>query len=755
MPISSDSSPAPDAHTDTEAFADALGKRYLHYALATIRDRALPDVRDGLKPVHRRILYAMRGLRLLASGGYRKSAKVTGEVMGNYHPHGDAAIYDSIVRMAQDFNMRYPLIVGQGNFGNIDGDAAAAARYTEIKLSRIAETLMQGLDEQAVPFQDNYDGTLSEPMVLPALFPNILANGSNGIAVGMATAIPPHNIDEICAACLCLIRDPDIDLDSILSVLPAPDFPTGGVIVGTPADIRAAYATGTGMFRVRSAWKTEATDNGLWQIIVYEIPYQVSKARALEKIDALIETKSLPLIADVRDESTEDIRIVIEPVGFDHTPDAVMHSLFQQTPLESRFAMNMNVLTEGGQVPSLCSLKRVLQQFLQHKRRVLISISKHRLARANARLHILEGYLMAFRHLDRVIAIIRYDAEPKAALMRDLGLSETQSVAILDMQLKRIRQLEETALQREHGEITKQIVDLQGLLANTAQQWDTIARELQDTQKQFGYTAVGGARRTRLDFAAVDNNDAVSVAVPAQPITLCYSRMGWIKAEQGHMPLDAVQTIEFKGDDQAHLMVTAMSTDKILFCASHGRFYTLAATAIIEADTGTGAPLRLLIDLPNDASIVAMLVFDAAGVMLLASNKGYGFRVAQTQAIAHTKMGKRVFALAKDGANGTCVRVCLALCAKDDYIAVVGDNRKMLAYPLDSVPMMNVGKGVKLQKYANADGKLAMVLPFCLTHGLSWKDGGGRTRQQKDMHTWLGKRAGVGRFVPRGFPKGV
>ncbi len=757
---------SPPASEHSEPLRRAIGERYLTYALSTIMNRALPDARDGLKPVHRRILYAMRELRLGAGGGFRKSAKISGDVMGNYHPHGDAAIYDAMARLAQDFNVRYPLVDGQGNFGNIDGDNPAASRYTEARLTGAAEALLEGLSEDAVDFRENYDGTLTEPIVLPAAFPNLLANGASGIAVGMATNIPPHNLDELLTACIHLAKAKNSELvrdDTLIEMVPGPDFPTGGVIVEPPDSIAQTYRTGRGSFRLRARHEVEDLGRGQWQIVVTEIPYQVQKSKLIERIAELIQTKKLPILADVRDESAEDIRLVLEPRNRNVDPDVLMGMLYRNCDLEIRFSLNMNVLIDG-RTPKVCSLKEVLRAFLDHRREVLLRRSRHRLAKIDHRLEVLEGFIVAFLNLDRVIDIIRYDDDPKAALMRedwgrahvrardekdyvspgpgDGELSEVQVEAILNMRLRSLRRLEELELLREQSELMEERAALEDLLESDALQWGRIADELKASKKQFGKDSLGGARRTTFAEAQVVEEVPLEAMIEREPVTVVCSRMGWIRAMKGHIDLE--QPLKFKDGDEARFAFHAETTDKLLLFGSNGRFYTLAA-ANLPGGRGMGEPVRLMVDLPNEADIVELMIYSAGTRLLVASSAGDGFVVPEDDVIAQTRSGRQVLNVRGDVRARVCRR------ATGDHVACVGENRKVLIFPLADLPEMGRGKGVRLQKYK--DGGLSDATTFDLAEGLSWKDPAGRTRTETELAEWIGKRASAGRMAPRGFPR--
>ncbi|MBK5928464.1 DNA topoisomerase (ATP-hydrolyzing) [Rhodobaculum claviforme] len=746
-----------------EPLRRALGSRYLQYALSTIMHRALPDARDGLKPVHRRILYAMRELRLAANGPFRKCAKISGDVMGNYHPHGDQAIYDALARLAQPFAMRYPLVDGQGNFGNVDGDNPAAARYTEARMTAMAEALLDGLDEDAVDFRPNYDGTLEEPEVLPAAFPNLLANGSSGIAVGMATSIPPHNLGELIAACRALIDDPDTPDDALYALVPGPDLPTGGVIVEPPESIREAYRTGRGAFRLRAAWEVEDLGRGTWQIVVTEIPYQVAKSKLIERIAELIQTRKTPILADIRDESAEDIRIVLEPRSRNVDPAVLMGLLYRNCDLEVRVPLNMNVLIDG-RTPRVCSLREVLRAFLDHRRDGLLRRSRHRLGRIDARLEVLEGFLVAFLNLDRVLDIIRYDDAPKPALMREVwapgyvratseadyappaegegALSEPQAEAILNMRLRALRRLEEIALRREYDALRAERAGLEELCASEALQWRRIAQELSEVDARFGIRAPGGARRTRFATAEAVEDVPLEAMIDREPITVVCSTMGWIRAMKGHIAADS--PLKFRDGDSGRFVLHAETTDKLIVLASDGRVYTLQASNL-PGGRGMGEPLRLMVDLPNEVEIVALRVHRPGGKLLLASSAGDGFVVPEADIVAQTRAGKQVL----NPARGAVARICRPI--EGDHVAAVGENRKMLVFALSELPEMARGKGVRLQKYK--DGGLSDAITFTLADGLRWKDPAGRTRHEADLTEWTGARAGAGRMAPRGFPR--
>ncbi|MDE0304715.1 MAG: DNA topoisomerase IV subunit A [Albidovulum sp.] len=726
---------------ETESLRRAVGERYLQYALSTIMNRALPDARDGLKPVHRRILFAMKELKLAPSGGFRKSAKISGDVMGNFHPHGDQAIYDALARLAQDFNMRYRLVDGQGNFGNIDGDNPAASRYTEARLTEAAEVLMEGLDEDAVDFRANYDGTLSEPVVLPASFPNLLANGASGIAVGMATNIPPHNIGELCDACLHLIKYPNAHDDSLAKIVPGPDFPTGGLIVEPRDQIRQAYRTGRGAIRLRARWRVENLGRGQKQIIVSEIPYQVQKSRLIERVADLIQNRRILLLADIRDESAEDVRIVLEPRSKNVDPAVLMESLFRQTDFEVRFSLNMNALIDG-RTPKVCSLKEVLRAFLDHRRDVLGRRSRHRLGKIERRLEILEGHLAAFLNLDRVIEIIRYEDEPKSVLVREFELTDVQAEAILNMRLRNLRRLEEIELRKEQDALMAELAELHDMLGDESIQWSRISDQIKDIKKKFGKAAPGGRRRTDFDEPPKVDEALFRATVEREPITVVCSTMGWMRALKGHVPLD--QNLRYKDGDSARFVFHASTTDRLLAFGTNGRFYTIQASALPGA-RGMGEPVRLMIDLPNEADILELVIHDPERMLLVASSAGNGFVVREAEAAASTRNGKQVLNVGSGVQAAACAPVA------GDHVAVIGENRKLLIFPVSEMSVMTRGKGTRIQKYSK--GGLSDVTTFELSTGLQWLDPAGRTRTERNLDTWIGKRGSAGKAPPRGFPK--
>ncbi len=736
--------PPSDDGIEDVGLREALEERYLAYALSTIMHRALPDARDGLKPVHRRILYGMRLLRLDPGSAFKKSAKVVGDVMGGFHPHGDQAIYDALVRLAQDFSSRYPLVDGQGNFGNIDGDGAAAYRYTEARLTEVARLLLDGIDEDAVDFRPNYDGTSEEPIVLPAAFPNLLANGSQGIAVGMATSIPPHNAAELCDAALYLVTHPSASSDQLMNFVPGPDFPTGGVIVETGESMAEAYRTGRGSFRVRARWTKEDIGRGMWAVIVTEIPFLVPKSRLIEKIAELLQDRKLPLVADVRDESAEDVRIVLEPRSRTVDPTIMMESLFRLTELENRIPLNMNVLT-GGQVPRVIGLSEVLREWLDHRRTVLQRRSRHRLGVIERRLEILGGLLVIYLDLDRVIRIIREEDEPRPELMKAFSLTEIQANAILDTRLRALRRLEEMELKRERDALAKEKAEIEVLLGSDAQQWKTVAWEIREVRKAFGpETKLGKRRTTFADMPDTGGIDFTEAMVEREPITVVVSRMGWIRALKGHVT--DLASLQFKGDDGLKVSFHSETTVKVLVLASNGKVFTLEGSKL-PGGRGFGDPIRLMVDLDEGTDIVAAFPHRPGARFLVSSSEGRGFVVPADDVVANTRKGRQVLNVDDDA------RAVLCAPAQGDHVAIVGDNRKLLVFPLAQVPEMGRGKGVRLQRYK--DGGIADAKVFTLAEGLTWKDTSDRTWTvaADDLKEWLGNRAEAGRLPPKGFPR--
>ena len=723
---------------------EALSERYLAYALSTIVSRSLPDVRDGLKPVHRRLLHAMRELRLNPDSAFKKSARVVGDVIGKFHPHGDQSIYDALVRLAQDFALRYPLIDGQGNFGNIDGDNAAAMRYTEARLTDVAALLLQGIDEDAVDFRPTYDGEALEPVVLPAAFPNLLANGAQGIAVGMATSIPPHNVAELCDALMHLIKRPNASFDKLVELVPGPDFPTGGELVETREGILEAYRTGRGSFRLRARWEKEELKGGLYQIVVTEIPYQVQKSRLIEKIAELLNARKLVLLGDVRDESAAEVRLVLEPKSRNVDPGMLMESLYRQTELEVRVGLNLNVL-DSDNTPKVMNLREALQAFLDHRHEVLRRRTAFRLEKIAKRLEVLAGYLVAFLILDEVIRIIREEDEPKAELMSTFDLTDAQAEAILNMRLRSLRKLEEMELRREHAELSEEQADLQDLLADEPRRWRVISHELAALKKEFGKDTELGRRRTAIGDAPADVIVPLEAVVEREPITVLLSQKGWIRAMKGHH--EDVSDAKYKEGDRGRFALKAQTTDKLLLLGTNGRIYTLGADKL-PGGRGFGEPVRLLLDLPNDQDVVQVLVHSAGRRLLIASNDGRGFLVPEDEVLAQTRNGKQVLNLAE----GAEAAVCRPASPEDDHVAVIGENRKLLVFERAELPEMSRGRGVMLQRYR--DGGLSDAKTFNLAEGLAWSMGpGGRVRSETDLTAWIGKRAAAGRLPPNGFPR--
>ncbi|MCL2452459.1 MAG: DNA topoisomerase IV subunit A [Alphaproteobacteria bacterium] len=736
--------PPPGGSTESVKLREALEERYLAYALSTIMDRALPDARDGLKPVHRRILYGLHILRLDPGAPFKKCAKIVGDVMGSFHPHGDQAIYDALVRLAQDFSSRYPLIDGQGNFGNIDGDGAAAYRYTEARMTDFARLLLEGIDEDAVDFRDNYSGDQQEPVVLPAAFPNLLANGAQGIAVGMATSIPPHNLAELCDAALHLIAHKNATVDQLLEFLPGPDFPTGGVLVEPPASVAEAYRTGRGSFRLRAHWTREEGARGVWSVVVTEIPYMVQKSKLIERIAELLNGKKLPLVADIRDESAEDIRIVIEPRARTVDPEMMMEQLFKLTELESRFALNMNLLADGV-VPRVVSLKEALLQWLAHRREVLLRRKRYRHAAIEHRLELLAGMLIVFLNLNEVIRIVRETEDPKEELQARFRLSEVQATYILDTRLRSLRRLEEMELRRENRDLSKEKEEIESLLASEARQWKAITAEVRELKKKYGPQTMLGSRRTSFgDLPAIAFEDLAGAMIEREPLTIVVSEKGWIRALKGHA--EDFESLSFKGDDRLFISFFAETTSKILVFSSDGRVFTLEA-AKLPGGRGQGEPIRLMADIAEGETIKAVFPYVGGRKMLVAASDGRGFLASQDEMVAGTRKGKQLLNVEKPAVAALIVE------AAGDHVAVIGENRKLMIFPLAQVPEMSRGKGVRLQKYR--DGGLSDAKIFTLSEGLSWKDAASRTFNvaAHDLRDWIGNRAEAGRFPPKGFPK--
>jgi topoisomerase-4 subunit A len=723
-----------------QQLADILGEKYLAYALSTIMARSLPDVRDGLKPVHRRVLYAMRELNLASTTPPRKSAQVVGSVIGKYHPHGDTAVYDTMVRLAQDFSSRYPLVDGQGNFGNIDGDGAAAMRYTEARLTAVAEAMLQGIEEDSVDFRQTYDGQDNEPVVLPSAFPNLLANGSTGIAVGMATAIPPHNAGELADALLLLIEKPAAETEELVTLVPGPDFPTGGVLIEPAEAILEAYRTGRGGFRVRARWDIEKGAQGAYNIIVTEIPYQVQKSRLIERIAELLEDKKLPLLDDVRDESSDDIRLVLVPKSRNVEAPVLMEQLFRATDLENRIPLNMNVL-DGGLVPRVMGLKDALRAFLDHRHEVLERRSRFRLAEIGRRLEVLEGYLIAYLNIDEVIRIIREEDEPKPVMMARFGLTDPQVEAILNMRLRALRRLEEIQIRGEHDKLSAERKTLDALLASPAKRWAAVGREIEEMKKKFGQATKLGARRTSIEAAPVVTELPRASTIEREPITVLVSEKGWARAIGGHdVDLDSVK---FKEGDRGRFVLRADTTDLLLVFATDGKAFTIEADKLPRG-RGFGEPLRLMVDLGNDAEPLAVMRHRPGAKLLVVAADSRGFVAPEDDIIGRTRSGKQVLNLPAAVEAAACVP------AEGDHVAVVGDNRKLLVFPLSEIPEMARGRGVILQKHKDSSVVDAKVFP--LAEGLSWRRGD-QMRTETDLRPWLGARAQAGRMAPTGFPK--
>lgn len=734
--ITSDKSIIIDEHID-----DALSSRYLAYALSTITQRALPDVRDGLKPVHRRILYAMRQLKLNPENAYKKSARIVGDVMGQYHPHGDASIYDALVKLSQSFSTRYPLVDGQGNFGNIDGDSPAAMRYTEAKMTSAGVALLDGLDENSVDFSSTYNEEDEEPDVLPAGFPNLLANGSHGIAVGMATSIPPHNVSEICSAALHLIKTPNARVSTLMEYIKGPDLPTGGIIVETKESMLEAYKTGKGGFKVRSKWSTEDLGRGMYQIIITEIPYQVQKSRLIEKLAEVIESKKAPWLEDVRDESTEDVRIVLEPKSKNIDPHLLMESLFKITELESRASLNMNVL-DATRTPRVMNLKEVIQSYLDHLREVLLRRSKQRLEKINYRLEVLDGYMKAFLNLDEVIRIIRYEDKPKIELISHFQLTERQADAILNMRLRALNKLQEIEISNENNLLLAEKNNIETLLESPGEQWSRISDQVKAIKNEYNLKTVLGARRTSFSTLPEIDIDLSRAFIQKEPITVVMSEKGWIRAMKGHSSDKSV--IKYKDDDKERFFLQCLTTDKLIIFASNGKFYTIGADKL-PGGRGNGEPIRLLIDLENDHEPVGMFVYNSDRNLLVASSDGYGFRVKESDIVASTKGGRKTLNVKGDAEAIRCIEIV------GEKIASIGENRKILVFNIDELPEMTRGKGVRLQKYK--DGGLADVTTFKEDEGLSFIDSSGRSNTVQDWKILQGRRAGAGRLAPRGFSR--
>ncbi|MCJ8519236.1 topoisomerase-4 subunit A [Pseudorhizobium tarimense] len=722
----------------------ALEERYLAYALSTIMHRALPDVRDGLKPVHRRIVHAMSEMGIRPNSAFKKCARIVGDVIGKFHPHGDQSVYDALVRLAQDFSQRYPIVDGQGNFGNIDGDSAAAYRYTEARMTDVAALLLEGIEQDAVDFRPTYNEEDEEPVVLPAAFPNLLANGASGIAVGMATSIPPHNAHELCDAALHLIKHPDATVEKLVEFVPGPDMPTGGIIIDSRESIIESYKTGRGGFRVRAKWETEDLGRGGYQIVVTEIPYQVQKSRLIEKIAELLIARKLPLLEDVRDESAEDVRIVLVPKSRTVDATLLMESLFRLTDLENRFPLNMNVLSMG-KVPKVMAINEILLEWLDHRKTVLIRRSKFRLAAIERRLEILGGLLIAYLNLDEVIRIIREEDEPKPVMVAKWDLTDIQAEAILNMRLRNLRKLEEFEIRKEFDELTQEKADIEALLASDDKLWRVVEVEIQDVKKKFAKATELGRRRTQFAEAPEADVEAIQQAmIEKEPVTVVISQKGWIRALKGHIADTA--SLTFKEGDALKLAFPAQTTDKLLLVTTGGKVYTLGADKL-PGGRGHGEPVRIMVDMENDQDILTAFVHDPSRKLILASTAGNGFVVAESEMVANTRKGKQIMNV------GMPDEAKLVVPVSGDHVAVVGQNRKLLVFPLVQLPEMTRGKGVRLQRYK--DGGISDVKCFAIDQGLTWEDSAGRlfTKTNDELVEWLGDRASAGRLVPKGFPR--
>ena len=737
----------PDDSIRNTPFDSALSDRYLVYALSTITARSLPDVRDGLKPVHRRLLWAMRLLRLDPTAGYKKCARVVGDVIGKYHPHGDQSVYDAMVRLAQTFSLRYPLVDGQGNFGNVDGDNAAAMRYTEARLTAAAGELMAGLDEGTVDFRPTYNGEEEEPEIFPGLFPNLLANGASGIAVGMATSIPPHNVAELVDAAVHLIDKPEADSAELMQFVRGPDFPTGGVLVDGAQSIADAYASGRGAFRVRALIEKVDEKGGGWHLVVSQIPYQVPKSKLIEAIAELINEKKLPILADVRDESDEDIRIILEPRSRTVDADMLMESLYRLTDLEVRVSLNLNVLDDT-RTPMVMSLAQALSAWLKHQFEVLVRRSQHRLAKIADRIELLDGYLIVYLNLDRINQIIREEDEPKPVMIAEFGLTDRQAEAILNMRLRSLRKLEEMEIRKERDTLDAEGKDLEALIASPARQRTRMKRDLAALRTRYGPETALGARRTTLSEAAPAREIPLEAMVEREPVTVILSQRGWIRAMKGHLDDAATTAVKFKEGDGPAFAIKAQTTDRILLATDQGRFYTLPADKL-PGGRGFGEPVRLFADVEADARVVALLVARPGAELLLASADGKGFVVDMAEVTAETRKGKQIVNLRDKGR----LAVIHPVAPGDDYIAAIGDNRKMVVFPLSELPRMSRGQGVTIQRYK--DGGLSDAISFRLDDGLSWTMGGetGRTRSETDLTPWRAARGAAGRMPPVGFPR--
>lgn len=742
----------PEEIRDTR-LAEALSERYLSYALSTIMSRSLPDVRDGLKPVHRRLLYAMRQLKLDPSSGYKKCARVVGDVMGKYHPHGDQSIYDAMVRLAQEFAQRYPLVDGQGNFGNIDGDNAAAMRYTEARLTEVASLLLRGIDEDAIDFRDTYDGEEREPIVLPSAFPNLLANGASGIAVGMATNIPPHNIGELCDAMLHIIKtakhtsdgvtNSRVTFEKLVELVQGPDFPTGGILVESRESVIESYRTGRGSFRLRARWELEKQSQGLYEIVITEIPYQIQKSRLIEKTAELLLAKKLPMLADIRDESAEDVRIVLEPKSRNVDPEMLMEHLFRETEMETRISLNLNVLNRDN-IPGVMNLREALVAFLEHREDVLVRCTRHRLEKIEHRLEILGGLLIAYLNLDEVIRIIREEDDAKKVLMKTFDLTDVQVEAILNMRLRQLRKLEEMEIRKEDQALKAERKELKELLKNEVLRWKSIEEEIKELKQTFGPKSPLGRRRTDIAEPPTLVIVPIEAMIEKEPVTVVYSEKGWIRAAKGHLDDTAIDNVKFKEGDKLKFSLHAETTDKLLVFATNGRFYTIGMDKL-PGGRGHGEPIRLMLDIPNGHEVVKMMRFEGGRRFLIASDSGRGFIVPEDEVAAQTKNGKQVLNV-DSSEEATAISI---VPENADHVAVIGTNRKLLVFTIDELPEMSRGKGVILQRYK--DGVLSDLQAFKLSEGVTWQTGSG-LRSETDLKAWIGKRAGSGLLKPKGFP---
>lgn len=728
-----------DINADVD-FSQALSQRYISYALSTIMSRSLPDVRDGLKPVHRRLLYAMQQLNLNPKSGFKKCARVVGDVIGKYHPHGDVAVYETLVRLAQYFSLRYPLIEGQGNFGSIDGDNAAAMRYTESRLTEIATYLLLELDQQTVDFKSTYDDQDQEPCLMPASFPNLLANGSEGIAVGMATSIPPHNLDELIEALINLIKNSNLSIEQLLDYIPGPDFPTGGIIVEEKINIINAYKTGRGSIRLRAKWHKEELPHGLYQIVITEIPYQVQKSKLIEKIADLFREKKLILLGNIRDESTEEIRLILEPKSRNFEAELLMESLFKLTDLEVRINLNMNVLNKDS-IPKVMNLKQILQEFLDHRYLMTIRRSNYKITQLTSRLEILTGLMIAYLNIDKIIEIIRTEDEPGDILIQNWQLTKNQAEAILNMRLRSLRKLAESDIKFELTKLTNEKAELSKIVSNEKVCWRVITKELKIIQEKFGANTLIGKRRTNFDEAKnFDQASTIEAFIEKEPITIICSKMGWIRAIKSHN--EDLPDIKYKEGDEEKFIIKAYTTDKLIIFSQTGKFYTIICDRIPKGKNH-GEPLRLMIDLADDDQVIQMFIYQSSKVLLLASKAGRGFLINEDEVIAQTKLGKQIFNLTNDEALFCRV-------VTGDSVAIIGENRKLLIFKINELPMMRRGQGVILQKYKQA--KLIDLKIFNYSEGLSWQLGD-RVRSEAQLLPWLNKRGSIGKIPPVGFPK--